>query len=545
MRNLLSNAQKFTSKGYVKLTARTHSYDASRLEFVVEDTGIGIPGDKLGQVFEAFTQADGSTKRKYGGTGLGLSISRQLARLLGGEIHVNSQPGKGSVFTLLVPVAEPQPQGEVLPPHTDAEGHPEDMQQTPSRHVVAAIPPPVPDDRDNLNEEDKVILIVEDDTAFAKALLRFTRKQNYKGIVAVRGDEVMEMALRYKPRAVLLDILLPVKDGWQVMEELKSNPQTRHIPVHIMSSLEAKKESRKQGAIDFIGKPVAIEHMREMFKKLEMALTKSPKKVLIVEENAKHAEALAYFLESFRISSSVKHSVDDSIASLKNNEADCVILDMGVPDRHSYDMLETVKQNPGLEDVPIIVFTGKNLSHAEEFRIKQYADSIVVKTAHSYQRIIDEVAIFLHLVKTQQEEGTQAGKQQRKLQDILQGKTVLVADDDVRNIFSLTKALEKHGMHVLSAIDGVEALEKLENHPETSIVLMDMMMPQMDGYDSTIKIRQHPRFKDLPVIAITAKAMLGDREKCIAAGASDYISKPVDLDQLVSLLRVWLYDKNA
>src|SRR5690606_15453129 len=290
---------------------------------------------------------------------------------------------------------------------------------------------------------------------------------------SVRGDEAIILAQRYRPRAILLDIQLPVKDGWEVMDDLKTNPQTRHIPVHVMSSLEVKRESRMQGAVDFFNKPLAVEHMHEMFKKLEHALSKNSKKVLIVEENAKHAEALAYFLETFHISATVKHSIDESIESLKDNEADCVILDMGVPDRNAYDTLETVKRNPGLEDLPIIVFTGKNLSHAEETRIKQYADSIVVKTAHSYQRISDEVAIFLHMIETQNDQGTETEKL-RTLKDILHEKTVLVADDDVRNVFSITKALEKHRMHVISAIDGEEALEKLAQHPETDIVLMDM-----------------------------------------------------------------------
>jgi len=543
LKNLISNALKFTAEGHVKLTVKTKSSGKDRLEFVIADTGIGIPADKLGQVFEAFTQADGSTKRKYGGTGLGLSISRQLARLLGGEITVTSELNVGSEFTLTIPVTQPQQAASSeLPSYGPAES-----QQAPiSEHVVTVIPPPVADDRDDISPDDNVLLIVEDDTVFARELLQFARKKKYKGIVGVRGDEVMNLALQYKPLAILLDIKLPVKDGWQVMEELKSNTATRHIPVHIISSLEAKKESRKQGAADFFRKPLAIEHMQDMFQKIEAALAKGPKKVLIVEENTKHAQALSYFLESFEVSSSVKHSINESVDSLLNGEADCVILDMGVPDKNAYDLLDTVKQHPGLEDVPIIVFTGKNLSPAEEFRLKQYADSIVVKTAYSYQRLMDEVAIFLHLVEKQREEGVPTeSKLQLTVSDVLKGKTVLITDDDVRNIFSLTKTLEKLGMNVISATDGLEALQMLEQHPETNIVLMDMMMPHMDGYESTAKIRQQPKFRNLPIIAVTAKAMLGDREKCITAGASDYISKPVDLDQLVSLLRVWLYDSNS
>ncbi len=549
LKNLLSNALKFTSAGYVKLRVKELPNNPQWVEFAVEDTGVGIPKEKLDLVFEAFTQADGSTKRKYGGTGLGLSISRQLARLLGGEIRVSSEPAKGSAFRLVVPgvrmavgkpddadvLQEEQPGGDKeadTPPETKS-----------GRYVVSVIPPAIPDDRDKLKPGDQVILIVEDDTAFAKALLQFARKQNYKGIVVVRGDQALEVALQYKPRAILLDIQLPVKDGWEVMEELKSNKETRPIPVHIMSSLEAKKESRRQGAVDFINKPLAVEHMKEMFGKLEAALTKNPKKVLIVEENTMHARALAYFLETFELTSAVKHTVAESIESLHENEVDCVILDMGIPGKSGYETLESVKRNPGLEDVPIIIFTGKNLSHAEESRIRQYADSIVVKTAHSYQRILDEVALFLHLVEKTTDQDRPEKKDMGTLRDILSGKTVLIADDDVRNIFSLTKALEKYRVRVLTATDGAEALQQLEEHGKVDIVLMDMMMPQMDGYESTRRIRNDPRFKQIPVIAVTAKAMLGDREKCIAAGASDYISKPVDTDQLISLLRVWLYDK--
>lgn len=550
LKNLIGNALKFTPHGYIKLHIRHSALSESYLEFSVEDTGVGIPPDKQGQVFEAFKQADGSTKRKYGGTGLGLSISRELARLLGGEIKLSSEVGKGSNFTVIIPknrpaaVAVPEP----LYAQKPVVEQPAEVKETETRqkHLAPVIPQPIADDRDNIGPKDKVILIVEDDTAFAKALLGFTRKQKYKGIVAVRGDQGIELAKQYKPLAILLDIQLPVKDGWEVMEEIKSDPETRPIPVHIMSSLEARRESRIKGAVDFINKPVAIEQMKKMFERLEDVLSKNPKKVLIVEENPKHALALSYFLESFNVSSAISSSVTDGISTLKNNQVNCVILDMGIPDKSAYETLEAVKRNEGLENLPIIVFTGKNLSSAEESRIKQYADSIVVKTAHSYERILDEVALFLHLVEENKK--PKAGLPVRPrgpLNEILKDKTVLIADDDVRNIFSLTKSLEKYQMKVISATDGKEALQQLTQHPETDIVLMDMMMPEMDGYESTTKIRQNPAFKELPVIAVTAKAMMGDREKCITAGASDYISKPVDVDQLISLLRVWLYDKNV
>ncbi|HKH61283.1 MAG TPA: response regulator, partial [Flavitalea sp.] len=321
-----------------------------------------------------------------------------------------------------------------------------------------------------------------------------------------------------------------------------SDPSTRPIPVHMMSSHQAKTKSLSKGAVDFISKPVAFEKLGEMFSKIDEALTRHPKKVLIVEENTKHAQALAYFLQQYNVASEIRNSVTDGIKALHQKEVDCVILDMGIPAQRSYDTLDEVKKTPGFENVPIIIFTGKNLSHAEEVRIKQYADSIVIKTAQSYQRILDEVSLFLHLVEENRKTGkTSRYKRMGEVAEVLRDKTVLVADDDVRNIFSLTKSLENYGMNVISAIDGKDALKQMDNNNKIDIVLMDMMMPEMDGYESVRRIRKIPRYRNLPVIAVTAKAMTGDREKCVAAGASDYITKPVDVDQLISLLRVWLY----
>ncbi|RZL31884.1 MAG: response regulator, partial [Pedobacter sp.] len=380
---------------------------------------------------------------------------------------------------------------------------------------------------DSIGPNDKVILIIEDDTPFAKTLLDFTRKRSYKGIVAVRGDVGIEMANQYNPLAILLDIQLPIKDGWQVMEELKSNPKTRHIPVHIMSSLSMKRESLLKGAVDFINKPVALEHMKQIFEKLEVALTRSPKQVLIVEENEQHAKALSYFLETSNIQTRVVKNVSESIEALSKKEVDCVILDMGVPDKNAYETLEIIKKKEGLENLPIIIFTGKSLSKGEESRIKQYADSIVLKTAHSYQRILDEAGLFLHLIEeNQKQEKPSVRKTLAGLNDVLKDKVVLIADDDVRNIFSLTKALEQHQMKILPAVDGKDALKVLAENPKVDVVLMDMMMPELDGYQTTQEIRKIPMYKQLPILAVTAKAMMGDREKCIAAGASDYISKP-------------------
>ncbi|MCZ2085483.1 MAG: response regulator [Flavobacteriales bacterium] len=547
LKNLLSNAIKFTSEGSVTLDV---SNDATRekILFKVSDTGIGIPKDKLRMVFEAFQQADGSTQRKYGGTGLGLSISRELSRLLGGEITLESTEGEGSVFTLTLPVDAEETVVEPIKPQVEKTIYPTiEVEKQPERFIADHIPQPIQDDRDDILEGDKVILIIEDDTNFAKILRDFSRTKNYKVIVAVRGDVGLEMADTFKPLAILLDIQLPIMDGWQVMEALKSNPETKPIPVHIMSSMKFKQESLLRGAVDFINKPFALEQMQEVFTKLENALNRSPKKVLIVEENEQHAKALSYFLSANNITTNIVSNVSQSIDSLHNKEIDCVILDMGMPGKNAYDTLETIKQNKGLEHLPIIVFTGKSLSQGEESRIKKYADSIVVKTAYSYQRILDEAGLFLHLVEEKQKKNKDKPggfENLGELRNILKNKTVLLADDDVRNIFSLTKALEIQGMKVIPAMDGKEAMKILkEEKSNIDIVLMDMMMPEMDGYETIREIRSSSQFKNLPVLAVTSKAMMGDREKCIAVGASDYISKPVDIDQLVSLLRVWLYDK--
>jgi signal transduction histidine kinase/DNA-binding response OmpR family regulator/CHASE3 domain sensor protein len=564
LKNLLSNALKFTAKGSVTLTVSRQKEHPGTLCFAVKDTGIGIPLEKQPLIFEAFQQADGSTKRKYGGTGLGLSISRELAKLLGGEITLTSRVGEGSEFTVLVPLqaASASPTSDNAGDRANEEAPvrslfmaPQQTNQTvaipakviaPDKYISAVIPASIPDDRNNIMEGDKVILIIEDDTNFAKSLLDYARKKSYKGVVAVRGDEGLNLGVLYKPVGILLDIQLPVMSGWSVMDALKADPRTRPIPVHMMSSHKMKNESLLKGAIDFVDKPMAFEQMQEVFKKIEYVLNRSPKKVLIIEDNPKHARALAYFLETFNISSELKSNISEGVDALKRKEVDCVILDMGIPDHKAYETLEEAKKNPGMENLPIIIFTGKSLSMSEELKIKKYADSIIVKTAHSYQRMLDEVSLFLHLVEANKS-APSANTPTRKLgalNQVLSNKQVLIADDDVRNIFSLSKALEQYNMTVVAALDGKEALQKLEEHPGVDIVLLDMMMPHMDGYETARKIREHQTWKHLPVIAVTAKAMTGDREKCIQAGASDYITKPVDIDQLVSLLRVWLYDRS-
>ncbi len=554
LRNLLSNALKFTTEGSIDLHIRKDDNKKDFIIFSVRDTGIGIAEDKQKIIFEAFQQADGSTRRKFGGTGLGLSISREIARLLGGELTLESKVNEGSEFRLIIPV---KAVAEIEHVETD-----QDLVEIIREDVVEIknilddgeeeyyntintleIPEDVADDRESIQDGDKVILIIEDDTNFAKALLKYARMQNYKAIVAVRGDHGVSAALKYRPQAILLDVQLPVKDGWQVMDELKSNPQTKHIPVHMMSVLHVKKESLMKGAIDFINKPVALDQMTEVFRKIEEVLSKSPQKVLIVEENAKHASALSYFLGNFNISLSVQNTVEDSVRALTTDHVDCVILDIGSLKGDAYQIIESIKSYEGLENLPIIIFTERNLSKSEELKIKQYADSIVVKTAHSYQRILDEVGLFLHLVEEKNNSlETVRSKTLGSLTEVLSGKKILITDDDVRNIFSLTKALEKYKVEVVVAMDGKHALQQIKEHPDVDVILMDMMMPEMDGYETIKQIRKMPMYTRLPIIAITAKSMIGEREKCITAGASDYISKPVDIDQLLSLLRVWLYE---
>ncbi len=543
LKNLVSNALKFTMEGSVKVSIEPDIKNPKIICFSVADTGIGIAPAQQPLVFEAFQQADGSTKRKYGGTGLGLSISRELAKLLHGDILLDSEPGKGSTFTLRIPLASTF---QEIPP-AFAEIAPSIVEQAPPAaikpYISQVIPPAVDDDRESLTDGDKIILIVEDDPNFAKSLLEFTRSRDYKGIVCVRGDRALNYAVKYNPIGILLDIELPIRSGWEVMEELKTDSSTRHIPVHIMSSHKLRQESLLQGAVKFLHKPDAFDEMPEVFKRIEQIVNKESQKVLIIEDNPKHAKALAYYLETFNIKSDIKSDVTDGIKALTDDKINSVILDMGIPDQKAYKILEDIKKNPGLENLPVIVFTGKSLSLTEEVKIKKYADSIIVKTAHSYKRMLDEVSLFLHLVEDdKQRGGGKSSKKLSQLNDVLSGKTVLVVDDDVRNIYSLTKSLEVLKMNVITAIDGREALQVLAENPKTDVVLLDMMMPNMDGYETAKKIRENPKLRRLPVIAVTAKAMTGDREKCINAGASDYITKPVDIDQLLSLLRVWLYD---
>ena len=550
LKNLLSNAFKFTEEGKVHLQIYMQEHPKGFICFKVIDSGIGIDLEKQQLIFEAFQQEDGSTRRKYGGTGLGLSISRELAKLLGGEIVLSSKPGEGSEFVICIPERQhKEVEKEVVAVKKNLDQNPAENSriihdENYQRYFTDVIPEEIEDDTDNIMAGDKVILIIEDDTAFAQALTDYARQKNYKVISTVQGDKGIELALKYNPTGVLLDVQLPVKNGWEVMEALKSNPRTKHIPIHIMSSFEVKKESLMGGAIDFINKPVAFEKLNTIFDKLDYVLNKKEKKVLIIEENNKHAKALAYYLSSQNINTEISQNTKDSINFLVKEEVDCVILDIGATNVDSNMLMETIRKKEGLENLPVIIFTDKMISLPEEFEIKKYADSIVLKTANSYKRIMDEVSIFLHLVQEQNGKNSLGFEKSVMQENVLKGKTVLLADDDVRNIYSLTRVLEKFKMKIIPAMDGKEAVNLLKENPATDIVLMDIMMPEMDGLEAIRTIRKNPKTKFLPIIAVTAKAMSGDRESCIAAGASDYISKPIDTDQLIALLRIWLFEKN-
>jgi len=552
LKNFLSNAFKFTDTGSIEMIVRRPSEIESAkigikandfVSFEVKDTGIGIPKEKHAMVFEAFQQADGSTRRKYGGTGLGLSISREIARMLGGEILLTSASGKGSSFILIVPLDSKVYQAN----YTGIEGPEsssvkEKIKSDPldSDDIVTYIPDEIPDDRLTIGPKDKAILIVEDDTSFASALVKYIHERGYKAVVAVNGADAIPFACKYKPIGILLDIQLPVKSGWTVMKELKENPQTKHIAVHVMSSIEIKtKDVIDIGAIDFIPKSLADMEIGKMLDRIESVLGKMPKIILLVDHNETHTIAISRFISDSSKKCIMALSAEEAYKILNTETIDCVVLDMGLPDETGYNVLEAIKKDKRLKKIPVIIYTGKSLSLNEENKLKQYSNSIVIKTADSFKRLSSQISLFLHLVENDAEE--KIPKIPYLKDKLLDGKRVLIVDDDVRNIFSLTKLLESQKAIVSSASDGNEALSILYNEEVVDIILMDMMMPNKDGYETTIEIRKNEKLKTIPIIAVTAKAMLGDRQKCINVGASDYVTKPVDGDQLLSLLRVWLY----
>lgn len=547
IKNLLSNAFKFTDKGFVHVTVSLPNQGqadriglaASKcLIYAVSDSGIGISKEKQDLIFEAFQQEDGSTKRKYGGTGLGLSISREIAHLLGGEIMLESEVGKGSNFKLLLPINCSFDQ--INQPEDSSQFEKNLLQEKERVREGLVIPKEIADDRSNLSAKDKVILIVEDDIGFAKALLKFSNKRGYKGIVDVSGANTLLYAEKYNPMAILLDIKLPVKGGWTIMKELKENQCTKHIPVHMMSAFEGNTiDSINAGAIDFISKPVSDRNLAQVFSKIEATVNTKPKTILLVDDNPIHITALKAYLTSKEKQCLVAENAKKAYEILNKSKVDCIVLDMGLPDENGYEVLEKIKTQKKFEKIPIIVYTGMSISLKEELKLKKYASAIVIKTVESYKRLLNEVMLFLHIVEHKSKAKNSILEPYLKSEALI-NKKVLIVDDDSRNIFSLTKLLEQNQMLVNSATDGVDALYFLNNNKKVDIILMDMMMPELDGYETIRKIRKSEKLKSIPIIAVTSKAMVGDREKCLEAGANDYITKPVDVDQLISLLRIWL-----
>jgi HAMP domain-containing protein/CheY-like chemotaxis protein/GAF domain-containing protein len=572
LKNLLSNAFKFTESGGVVLRVglakegRQFAGDVlTRAEkvigFSVVDTGIGIPRDKLRLIFEAFQQADGTTSRRYGGTGLGLSISREIARLLGGEIHVESEPGKGSTFTLFLPDRYVELPAQATPadlletinagltpdtaaalPAGDNGGSGLDIDLELDSALLAV--PEVPDDRESIEEGDRVVLIVEDDADFARTELEIARERGFKGLVALRGDTGLALAREFRPDAIVLDLSLPVLDGWIVLDRLKRHPATRHIPVHIVSGTEEMQPALMAGAAAFTQKPASLETLEAVFGGIESFIDRDVRRLLVVDDDEAQREAIVELVGGDGDVEIV--AVGSSEEALKALDADppfdCMVLDLKLPKMTGFDLLERVKADERSRSLPVIVYTGKELTRREETKLKRYAETIVVKDARSPERLLDETSLFLHRVESKLPESKRRMLEQLHDADALfVGKKVLIVDDDVRNVFALTSALEARGMEVLYAENGREGIEALQGSPDVDLVLMDVMMPELDGYETTQAIREQPEFEKLPIIALTAKAMKGDRERSIAAGASDYITKPVDTDQLLSLMRVWLY----
>ncbi len=542
LKNLLSNAFKFTARGHVTIhvAAATSGWTAehpvlkraqSVISFAISDTGIGIAPEKQKLIFEAFQQADAGTSRKYGGTGLGLAISRELATLLGGEIRLASSPGEGSTFTLYLPL--------LFPGTTTAIPR----QATASPRALPALREEViPDDRESLQSSDPVVLIVEDDPRYARILVGLAHNKGFKAIAANRGNAALALARQYLPTAITLDIFLPDMLGWTVLNNLKLDPATRHIPVQIISVTEERQHGLSHGAFSYIIKPATTDGLEQCFDRIKTFIVPRVKNLLVVEDSETESQNITELLRYDDIEISTAGTGAEAWQMLLDRPFDCCVLDLRLPDMTGFSLLEKMQAEPGLRDLPVVVFTGKSLTPDEEKRLKVMAKSIVLKDVQSPERLFDQTALFLHRVVARLPEQKQ--KMLARLHnsnEVLHGRKALVVDDDARNIFALTTILENQEMEVLSANNGRQAIEIIQNQPELSVVLMDIMMPGMDGYETLREIRKQPEFHSLPILALTAKAMKGDREKCLEAGASDYIAKPVNTDQLISLLRVWLH----
>ncbi len=544
IKNLLSNSFKFTEKGSVTfdITEARSGWSKSHenlnkartvVAFAVTDTGIGIPPERQKVIFEAFQQADTGTSRKYGGAGLGLAISRELANLLGGEICLTSEPGEGSTFTLYLPLNF---RGSYLnQTETTIVSSPSVPRRKTERKAFQ-------DDRDSLNQGDQVVLIVEDDQSFAEILMEIARNKGFKVAVASRGEEALVLAREIKPVAITLDILLPDIDGWTVLDRLKLDPETRHIPVNIISVEDNRTLGLQRGAFAFLTKPVGREELEEVFVRISDVVKKPDKKILVVEDDDNDSKAIVKMIEGNDVKITVVGTGQKALVALKENKFDCMVLDLGLPDMSGFDILKEMEKSPESQKMPVIVYTGKDLTKLQENQLKKMAKSVIVKNVNSPERLLAATSLFLHrTVSRLPEEKRRILEKLYQSDTSLENKKALVVDDDVRNLFAMTSVLENHNMGVVTAENGRQALEILQTNPDFDAILMDIMMPEMDGYETMKAIRKDPRFKSIPIIAVTAKAMKGDREKCLESGASDYISKPVNTEQLVSLLRIWLY----
>src|SRR4051794_5791020 len=548
LKNLLSNAFKFTAEGGVRLSVSAAiggwsaehpvlNQSPSVIAFEVSDTGIGIPQEKQKLIFEAFQQADAGTSRKYGGTGLGLAISRELASLLGGEIHLQSTPGKGSTFTLYLPLKY---SGPTVAPRLAVTSQ---YSVPPVQAVVQdRVVEQLADDRLNLEPGDTILLIVEDDPHYARVLVDLARDKGFKVLVAARGTEALELAKQFQPSAVSLDVFLPDMLGWTVLSQLKHNPLTRHIPVQIITLDEDRQHALARGAFSFVNKPTTTEGVSAALPQIKEYANPRRKRLLIVEDNAAEQMSITELLGHDDIEIVTADTGADALSTLRNQPCDCVVLDLRLPDMSGFEVLDRLRKDETLSNVPVVVFTGRELSAEEDAELHTMARSIVVKGVESPERLLDETSLFLHRVITEL-----PVEKQRMLEKLnssdedLVGRTALLVDDDARNIFALSSVLERRGMKVLTATTGHEAVALVESNPEIAIVLMDIMMPQMDGYQTIGVIRENPAFRRLPIIALTAKAMKGDREKCLEAGASDYLAKPVNTEQLLLAIRMWLH----
>jgi CheY-like chemotaxis protein/signal transduction histidine kinase/HAMP domain-containing protein len=546
LKNLLSNAFKFTAQGGVRLNVALAlggwsvghpvlSQASAVVAFEVSDTGIGIPLEKQKIIFEAFQQADASTSRKYGGTGLGLAISRELASLLGGEIHLRSAPDAGSSFTLYLPLKYVGSTTAPRPPSASV---------SPTMPVVTVerATEQISDDRLEILPGDAILLIVEDDPHYARILIDLARDKGFKVLLAMRGDDALDLAKQYQPTAVSLDVFLPDMLGWNVLSQLKQNALTRHIPVQIITLDEDRQHGLARGAFSFVTKPTTREGISEALTKIKDFSQPRRRRLLVVEDNAAEQMSIHELLGHDDIEIVNADTGRRALDIMRQEACDCVVLDLRLPDMSGFEVLECMRAETALADVPVVVFTGRELSANEDAQLHTMARSIVVKGVESPERLLDETALFLHRVFTDLPVEKQRMLERLNSSDEdLVGRTVLLVDDDSRNIFALSSVLERRGMHVLTATTGSEAIALINETPALAIVLMDIMMPEMDGYQTIESIRRNPDYRRLPIIALTAKAMKGDREKCLEAGASDYLAKPVNTEQLLSALRMWLH----